>query len=310
MTERNLVNFKYRSGAAALRSLSDGMCYFAPPGELNDSLEAKFTPADPSSYARTLAQTLTELAALRKEPAMYVPEEDNAEHFAKLIQADDATFVANCQRVGIFSGTRRPDNQPMWAYYCNDSRGVCFELEWPKEVIESLSLRPTFVHYTDKPRVHDRFEDMRAELLALGEKHPDWTVEQLHEHSQSDEFFAKWMARSMSRAVSTKHLDWAHETELRMLSPKAGALPILKLILKRVYFAREDFPEWSPIVMLLHQLYPKVEMVRVTFSHAEPLVSIQRLAWKFIPVTMPGEVPASSADGGTSQADSQDPPQS
>jgi hypothetical protein len=37
---RLLVNFKYRSGAAALRSLSDGTCYFAQPGELNDSLEA------------------------------------------------------------------------------------------------------------------------------------------------------------------------------------------------------------------------------------------------------------------------------
>lgn len=292
MTDRLLVNFKYRSGAAALRGLSDGTCYFAHAGELNDSLEAKFAPAEPSSYARVLAQTLTELAAQRKEPARYEPEEESAEYLSKLIRKEDETFAANCQQVGIFSGTKRPDNQPMWAYYCNDGRGVCFEFEWPREVLKQFSLRPTFVYYTDKPRVHDRFEDMRTELLALGKKHPHWTVEQLYEHSQTPEFIAGWIARSISRAVSTKHSDWAHEHELRMLSPRAGPLPILKQILKTVYFTRTDFPEWGPIMMLLHQLYPDVKMAKVTFSHAEPLVSIQRLEAKLIPVTL-------SADGFT-----------
>jgi hypothetical protein len=90
----------------------------------------------------------------------------------------------------------------------------------------------------------------------------------------------------MSRAVSTKHSDWMHEHELRMLSPKAGSLPILRQILKRVYFTRTDFSEWGPIMMLLHQLYPHVETAQVTFSHAEPLVSIQRLEKKLIPVTL------------------------
>ena len=292
MADRLLVNFKYRSGAAALRGLSDGTCYFAHAGELNDSLEAKFTPADPSSYARTLAQTLTELAAQRKEPARYEPEEENSEQLSKLIQEEDEIFAANCQRVGIFSGTKRPDNQPMWAYYCNDGRGVCFEFEWPWEVLKQFSLRPTFVYYTDQPRIHDRFEDMRAELLAVGHKHPEWATEQLHEYSQTQEFFAGWIARSMSRAVSTKHSDWAHEQELRMLSPKAGPLPILRQVLKRVYFTRTDFPEWGPIMMLLHQLYPSVEMAQVTFSHTEPLVSIRHLEAKVIPV-------AHSADGFT-----------
>lgn len=283
MTGRLLVNFKYRSGAAALRGLSDGTCYFAHACELNDSLEAKFAPADSSSYARTLAQTLTELAGQRQEPARYEPEESVL--LSKLIREEDETFAANCQRVGIFSGTKRPDNQPMWAYYCNDGRGVCFEFEWPSDVLKQFSLRPTFVHYTDQPRVHDRFEDMREELLALGDKHPSWTAEQLYEYSQTQEFIAGWGARSMSRAVSTKHSDWAHEHELRMLSPRAGPLPILRQILKRVYFTRTDFPEWGPIMMLLHQLYPGVKTARVTFNHTEPLVSIRHLEAKLVPIT-------------------------
>lgn len=299
MADRLLVNFKYRSGAAALRGLSDGTCYFAHAGELNDSLEAKFAPAPPSSYAQTLAQTLTELAAQRKERARYEPEEESAEHLSKLIAEEDEIFAAKCQRVGIFSGTTRPDNQPMWAYYCNDGRGVCFEFEWPSDVLKQFSLRPTFVHYTGHPRVHDRFEDMRAELLAAGDMHLDWTVEQLHEYSQTHEFFARWIARSMSRAVSTKHSDWAHEHELRMLSPRAGPLPILREILKRVYFTRTDFPEWGPIMMLLHRLYPGVEMAKVTFSHTEPLVSIQHLEAKLIPVAL-------SADGFTRVGDNKE----
>jgi len=298
MPERNLVNFKYRSGAAALRSLSDGTCYFAHAGELNDSLEAKFALADPSSYAQTLALTLTELAQHRNEPVMYEPEEASAEHLAKLIREEDATFAANCLRVGIFSGTKRPDNQPMWAYYCNDGHGVCFEFEWPDEVIESFSLRPTFVHYTDQPRVHDRFEDLREELLASGKRHPDWTVERLHDHVGSREFFARWMARSMSRAASTKHADWAHEHELRMVSPKAGPLPILKQILKRVYFTRFDFPEFASIVLLLRQHYPAVEIAQVKFGHSAPLVAIEPARFRLVPVAAPASVADHSADGG------------
>lgn len=280
---RLLVNFKYRSGAAALRSLSDGTCYFAQPGELNDSLEAKFALTDPSSYAKVLAQTLTELAAERKELVRYEPELESSEELLKDIQEEDEIFTESCKQVGILSGTKRPDNQPMWAYYCNDHRGVCFEFEWPYEVLKEYSLRPTFVHYTDQSRIHDRFEDMRLELLTLSETYPNWTVKQLHRHSLTKQFFAAWIARSMSRAVSTKHSDWAHEQELRMLSPKAGPLPILRQILKRVYFTRTDFAEWGPIMMILHQLYPKVKTAKITFSHIEPLVSINHLEARLLP---------------------------
>lgn len=285
MSERRLIHFKYRSGSAALRSLSDGTVYFARPDELNDSLEAKFAPADPTSYQRRLAQTLTELAAERNERVKYEPEDEMAEYFIKMTQEQDATFATDCQKVGIFSGTKRPSNQALWAYYCNDSRGFCFQFEWPDDVVRKFSLRPTFVHYSSEPRVHDRFDDMYAELIKLGKQNPDWSVEQIHEHFYSQSFLARWLARSMSRAVSNKHADWAHEEELRMLSPVAGPLPILKQILKRVYFTRTDFPEWGPVQMLLHQLYPDVELAKVTFTHTEPLVHVQPMHRTLVPMS-------------------------
>ncbi|WP_022982014.1 DUF2971 domain-containing protein [Ideonella sp. B508-1] len=207
------------------------------------------------------------------------------------LAAESAAFSKNCQRLGIYSCTTRPDNQPMWAYYCNDSRGICLELEWPDDLVKEYELLPTFVSYSASPRLHDRFDDMQQAIRALAKRHPDWTAEELLEHSTKPGFIRNWMIRSMGRAVSTKHLDWAHEQELRMISPTVGALPILKRLLRRVYFTRTDFPEWGPIMMILHQLYPEVELARVDFSHTEPLVSVVPLAKKLIPVIKRASAP-------------------
>lgn len=278
------VSFKYRSGAAALRNLSDGTAYFAKPSELNDSLEAQFEPAASSHFSMTLAATLSELAKNRREAVGFVPDESFAAEFDQHMAREDEHFKEACQRLGVFSSARMPDSQPMWAYYCDDSKGVCFELEWADELLATYQLMPTEIQYSDKPRVHNRADDLRFALLALGEEHPDWTVDAIEKRSFSESFNRGWIARSMGRAVSTKHADWKHESELRMISPVAGPLPILKAILKRVYFVRTDFPEWRPIMMLLHQLYPNVELAQVQFSHQVPLVSVIPMTKKFIPV--------------------------
>ena len=278
------LSFKYRSGPAALRSLSDGTAYFAKPSELNDSLEARFEPAESSQFSATYAATLTELAKSRGEPIGFVPDESFAEEFDQHMAHEDGHFNKACQELGLFSSTRRPDSQPMWAYYCGDSKGFCFELEWSDELLATYQLMPTEIQYSDEVRIHNRADDLRLALLALGKKHPDWTVDAIEKYSLTESFNRDWMARSMGRAVSMKHADWRHESELRMISPRAGPLPILKAILKRVYFVRTDFPEWGPVMMLLHQLYPDVKVARVEFSHKAPLVSVVPLLKKMVPV--------------------------
>jgi hypothetical protein len=92
-----------------------------------------------------------------------------------------------------------------------------------------------------------------------------------------DELEASSNIRSIARAVSIKHADWQHEAEVRLLAPRAGPLPLLSDVLKRVYFVRTDFSEWGSILMLLHRLYPKVEIARLSFEHTEPFVRIQPL---------------------------------
>lgn len=279
-----MISFKYRSGAAALRCLSDGTLYFASPAELNDSLEAKFNLADERQFIDALAKTLSEIACHRGQPGNYSFDMSALNEFEQVNKVEGARFLEATQKVGIFSTAVRPDNQPMWAYYCDNSRGVCLELKWPTEVFKNYQLWPSVVSYTTRSRIHNRSDDLCRALIELGLQHPDWTMEQLQDYSLSEPFRRDCGVRSIARAVSIKHTDWQHEAEVRLLAPHAGTLPILADVLKRVYFVRTDFPEWGPILMLLHRLYPDVEIAHLSFEHTEPFVRVQPLESKMIPI--------------------------
>lgn len=289
MNKFPFINYKYRSGAAALRNLSEGTAYFASPAQLNDALEAKFELADSASFIDIMTNTLNELESLRGRVGKFTFHKDSFAEFNKENNSENQRFYKACQETGIFSTAARPDNQPMWAYYCNDSKGVCFELEWTKEVMQRHKLWPIEVNYSKKSRLHNRGEDMREALLELGEQHPDWSLDQIQEYSLSEQFRRRWGIRSIARAVSIKHQDWQHESELRLISPSSGSLPIISAILKRVIFTRTDFPEWGAIMMLLHKLYPDVQLARVEFNHKEPFSNIIPLEKKLIPIEFGNE---------------------
>jgi hypothetical protein len=279
-----MISFKYRAGAAALRCLSDGALYFASPAELNDSLEAKFNLVNSKQFIDTLTKVLGEIASHREQPGGYSFDMSGLTEFEKANKLEGTRFLDASQKVGIFSTATRPDNQPMWAYYCDNLRGVCFELEWTTEVCEKYQLWPSVVCYTTKSRIHNRADDLSQAFIEVALQHPDWTMEQLLEYSLSEPFRRGWGVRSMARAVSIKHADWQHEAEVRLLAPQAGPLPILANVLKRVYFTRTDFSEWGPILMLLYRLYPKVEIAHLSFEHTEPFVRVQLLEAKLIPI--------------------------
>ncbi|MDH4450899.1 MAG: hypothetical protein QE265_09945 [Rhodoferax sp.] len=59
------VSFKYRSGAAALRCLSDGLAYFAKPSEFNDCLEAKFDHSSAVDYIERMDRSIKDVAEQR-----------------------------------------------------------------------------------------------------------------------------------------------------------------------------------------------------------------------------------------------------
>lgn len=277
-----MITFKYRTGAAALRNLSEGTIYFAQPSELNDVLEAKYEMADAAAYDKVFSETLCELGSSRGEPLEYAPDPEDVALFESAHEREDKKFFEASQRVGIFSTARRPDNQPMWAYYCNNSQGVCFELEWTQQTLDKHQLFPTAVDYSLKSRIHNRAEDFRDLLLEVARRNTDWSFTQLKEYSLSEDFRRRWGVMSVAKSVSTKHGDWQHENEVRVLASVAGPQYILREVLKRIIFTRTDFAEWGAIMMVLHHMYPSVELAMVSFHHTEPLVRYRPMVKKLV----------------------------
>jgi len=283
MQNQSVLAYKYRAGEAALRCLADGSLYFAAQDKLNDTLEAKFDLAESSVFLDTLASTLSEVASRKSgNDIVYLLSKDISAAFDALHKGENQRFREAAQNVGIFSASIRPDNQALWAYYCNNSKGVCFELEWSVDIMVSHQFWMTQVEYTEKPRLINRANILREMILEIEGKHPDWPIEQIQDFSLSEVFRREWGIRTVANAVSIKHDDWQHEQELRLLSSNFGAIPLISNVLKRVFFVRTDFPEWGPIMMLLNKNYPHVELVQVIFQHRDPFVRLQPMSFRTV----------------------------
>jgi hypothetical protein len=279
----SLTCFKYRSPAAALRCLAEGSLYFAKPSKLNDTLEAKYDHATPEDFSRVMAQTFIEFSQQRGGPALAFDPRGIAE-VAEAHARECQRLQAFTEQIGIFSAAQRPDHQAMWAYYADNASGVCFELEWSHEIADRHQLWATDVQYHGEARIHNRAEDWRHVFLELAQEHPDASLETLHLLSLEESARRKSGILSASRAVSVKHTDWAHEREIRLLAPKAGALPVLPDVLKRVHYVRRDGGHWPGIFHLLATRYPWVELVHWQFAHGKITARPTPVEIRLIPV--------------------------
>lgn len=284
VTPPRRISFKYRSGAAALRCLSDGLAYFAKPSEFNDCLEAKFDHSSAVAYIERMDRSIRDLAEQRGCAGGYSLPKGELSAFEAMNARDNANFLEATQRVGIYSTASRPDNQPMWAYYCDNSNGFCFELEWTDAVLTQHQIAPVGVLYSSAARVHNCAEIFDTLIREEAGLHPDWSMDRILEETRSEFFRFRFQMLNTCRAVSVKHSDWSHENEVRFVTPHAGPLPIMSQVLKRVYFARTDFPEWGPVMMLLHQLYPNVKLAQLSFHHSAPYVKVQSMTKKLVPL--------------------------
>lgn len=280
-----IKSYKYRTGPAALRSLSEGSLYFAPPSTLNDILEVKFDLADSSEYLSTMSEAWNLLALQRGITQKYEFSQPTPTELDISIKNENEIFRNACNNVGIFASSIRPDNQPLWAYYANEFKGVCFELEWSKEVLEKNQIIYSSAIYSNEQRIHNRALDAKQCLLEIGASNPKWSIPQIKAYSLTEQFRRRWALMTTARAVSVKHSDWSHEQEIRFISSKPGGLPILHLTLKRIYYVSSDFPEWISIMRLACQLYPEAELVKLNFNHKDPLVTEEKIEVKRVPVS-------------------------
>lgn len=258
--------FKYRSGEAARQSLIEGTVFFATPSTLNDTLEAKYEDSSAEEFSRVIVETVNEISCIRSGTAFERDRQLLAESRDVNARENERLRTFGDQ-IGIFSAAQRPDHQAMWAYYADNAKGVCFEMDWTKDLIQRHQIWASEVQYHDRERIHSRADDWRAVFLELSHSYPDASIDELIAKSLSEEARRKWGILTASRAVSVKHTDWAHEKEIRLLAPKSGAMPVLQDVLKRVHFVRYDGEFLTEIMGLLHRKYPSVEVVQWKFSH-------------------------------------------
>lgn len=190
----SLICFKYRSPSAALRCLAEGTLYFAKPSELNDTLEAKYEHATPEDFIRVVTQVYSNISQQRGGQALAFDQRGMAE-MAKAHARECQSLQAFTEQIGIFSAAQRPDHQAMWAYYADNSAGVCFELEWSDQVIERHKLWKTQVQYCSNARIHNRAEDWSHGFLELAREQPKANLETLHWLSLKRSVRRAWGAR-------------------------------------------------------------------------------------------------------------------
>lgn len=278
-----LTCFKYRSGDSALRCLQEGTLYFAKPGELNDVLETKFDHAKPEEFNKIYLDTISDVSQKLGGPRLS-PDYPCPSDFVTINAQENENFRRACDNVGIFSAARRPNDQAMWAYYAENGQGICFGLEWSALTLQEYKLLPVDVSYSSVARKHNRAEDWRTIFLDLVESHPGMTLQQLYELSLEEPARRRVGILSTQRVTSIKHTDWAHEREIRLLSGKSGARPLLKSVLKSVHFMRTDGEKWAEIMQIIHTNYPKVELVQWTFHHGAITAIPKGLKMKSIPI--------------------------
>ncbi len=226
---------------------------------------------------------MSEISRKRGGPSL----EFEVQRLPEMVALNDAAneqFKQSSDKAGIFSAARRPNDQAMWAYYAEDCKGVCFELEFSQSTLQANQLIPVDVTYTDGARIHNRAGDWRLLFMALAEEHPDATLAELQEMSLGEAFRRRLGVLSTARVTSVKHTDWAHEKEIRLLSGKSGARQILSAVLKRVHFIRTDGDKWGPIVQQLHLNYPQVQMAHWTIHHGAIAMSAKSMMFKMVPV--------------------------
>jgi hypothetical protein len=264
--------FKYRTYGAALDCLRDESLYFAKPAQLNDMLEVRFDMADARQTAAELSLILREVAKKHGVDAKANDFSVVAEQLLiNAVKDEDERFISFTKDIGIFSAAKRPDDQAMWAYYADNSQGVCFELDWADSVLYDEQLKQADVFYIDAPRIISRAGILKLCVTELSENNPNLSYDELCRLMLEENFRRCWGISSVVFSASIKHTDWKHEQEVRLIAPKYGAKKILKSGLKAVHFVKgvgNKLPEkLCEILLLLRQGYPDVEVIQWEFSH-------------------------------------------
>jgi len=273
---------KYVTAETAKKCLSDRTLYLARPGQLNDTLEARFARASAGAYLDVVESTLAKIASKRGEAPLVFDREALPE-FKALNEQENDRFQRFCENIGICSLTSHPNHQAMWAYYGQGGHGLCLELKFSNEVLNDHELLLGPVEYSDQPRVLNRADDLRESLLEMADQNPNASVRELLKLSFETPFRRRMGLRMAQRATSRKHTDWKHENEIRLLGPNGGyPIPILEKVLSKIHFVNSK--ALALFAPFLREHYPEVPLVYWESDHTGTLKHGRSMELNLIPV--------------------------
>jgi len=237
-----LRNYKYRTREAALLDLLDNSVFFAKPTQFhsnNDKLEGEFVMETNASTLSNSFDEATNILAKNRGLSTGNSMKPSIE-FVEMVDVENMKYIKQAKELGVFSASTTYDNQAMWSHYCKNE-GLCFELEWDQKLVEERHLLISKVKYSNKPQVTNRDVILKNMLVELGNKHPEWSMNEIYNFFLSAEFRKQLVHEFIINCSCIKRECWSYEDEIRLLSPKSQNFNILNKILKSVYMFIPQF---------------------------------------------------------------------
>lgn len=274
--------FKHRTLTRAISELKDGCMMFASADSLNDTLEQHFDMADAASFFSDVSAAWLKIRTVQQEEtsAPLVNKPDS--NFEEINARENERFRAFLGGCGIYSTVTRPNNQALWAYYSGGPTGVCYELEFTREVMEAHQLIVSPVIYSEERMPFNRGKALADEMLKAHEADP-CSLDELLARFAAEEPRRRWGIQAAVSALSRKHIDWQHEQEVRVISPRSGMREILNDCLKRVHLWWPDGSSDELMKALVR--HPNVELMLWHYEDARMVATEAK--WRPAPPSKP-----------------------
>ena len=203
------------------------------------------------------------LEEFMNEVEVFLGENEGMAHVKSSLEG----IVNQAAQVGIFSLAARFDDMKLWAHYGASHTGFC--VGYDVKMLEKFNSDVRYTHYLIKVKYSENPEKLTFDDVSRN------------------------ATPFMQKMLGTKHLEWAHEDETRIITDKEGRMPHDFRAIKSIYFGLKMPQEQVDEVMRRMQgrgiAYYQMERSPVAYSLkavpvADPFVAAQRYLYHVVPV--------------------------
>jgi hypothetical protein len=198
--------------------------------------------------------------------------------FVELIVGENPEFIdlkaswrkvlSNVAKAGIFSLASRPDDRKLWAHYGSNYTGFCVGYE--VELLEKFNSYAHHTHYLIKVK----YDEQPAVLGFL-------------------DVIERNLPSFLQKVLGTKHPEWKHESETRIITDKTGLMPHDFRAVRSIHFGLNMPQEQIDAVMQRMQgrgvAYYRMQRSSTYLLNAmpiaDPFIDAPRYLYRIAPTT-------------------------